>query len=127
MSVPVALDRLREAIADTDRAPYLVTVSEDGRPHTVAVTFGWQGDQLELSIGNRSLANARARALVTLLWPPVDRTGSSLIVDAAVTGAEGNGSGDNVLTVKPTRAVLHRPAAEPSGNACSADCEPLRD
>jgi hypothetical protein len=127
MSVPVSLDRLRDAITDTDRAPYLVTVSDDGRPHTVAVDFTWRGDMLVLSIGNRSLANGRARGLVTLLWPPAECTGYSLIVDATVTAAEGDGSGDNELTVQPTGAVLHRPAAEPSSSGCDADCVPLRD
>ena len=126
MSVPVALDRLREAIADTDRAPYLVTVSDDGRPHTVAVEFDWRGDEVVLSVGNRSLGNARRRGLVTLLWPPADRAGYSLIVDATVAAADGDGSGDNALTVQPTGAVLHRPAQEPTNAGCGADCVPLR-
>ena len=126
VSVPVAVDRLREAIADTNRAPYLVTVSDDGRPHTVAVDFTWRGDALVLSTGNRSLANGRARGLVTLLWPPADRTGYSLIVDASVITADGDGSGDNALTVEPTSAVLHRPARQPTDSGCRADCVPLR-
>jgi hypothetical protein len=125
MSIAVDLENLGDAIDATDRAPYLLTVSDDGRPHSVSVDWRWDSDQLALSVGNRTLANARARALVTLLWPPSDRGGYSLIVDCAVARAEGTGGGDNTIRVRPTRAVLHRPAAGPTEAACEADCVPL--
>jgi len=70
---------------------------------------------------------------VSLLWPPDDVGGYSLIVDAEVTGTAGTGSGDNLVRVRPTRAVLHRPAptapdAPPvAGDGCAADCIPLFD
>lgn len=123
--MPVALDRLREAIRDTDRAPYLITVSDDGRPHSVAADFSWRDDEIVLSIGNNSRANGRARGLVTLLWPPLEPAGYTLIVDATVTETTGTGNGDNTMTVQPTRAVLHRPAATPPKAGCTADCVPL--
>ena len=127
MSISVELDGLRDAIADTDRAPYLLTVADDGRPHSVAVACEWRGDELSIAVGNRTLANARARELVSLLWAPREPGGYSLIVDATVTSTRGSGAGDNDLIVRPTRAVLHRPAA-PTGaeaGACGADCVPL--
>ena len=38
MSIPVTLDRLRDEIAGfASTATYLLTVSDDGRPHSVAV------------------------------------------------------------------------------------------
>ena len=127
MSISVELAGLRDAIADTDRAPYLLTVADDGRPHAVAVVCEWRGDELALPVGNRTLANARARELVSLLWAPRDPGGYSLIVDATVTGARGSGAGDNELVVRPTRAVLHRPAASEGAEAgaCGADCVPI--
>jgi hypothetical protein len=126
VSVAVALDRLREAIDETDRAPYLVTVSGDGRPHSVAAVCEWRADELVLSIGNHSLANARARPLVTLLWPPREPTGYTLIVDATVTATAGDGAGDNTITARPMRAVLHRPAVGAAAKpGCTADCVPL--
>jgi hypothetical protein len=127
MSISVELDALRAAIADTDRAPYLLTVGDDGRPHSVAVTFEWTGNELAMPVGNRTLANARARELVSLLWPPRETGGYSLIVDATVTRTRGTGDGDNELVVQPTRAVLHRPATPtgPSAGDCGADCTPL--
>jgi hypothetical protein len=117
MSVTVALDRVREAIHETDRAPYLLTVSEDGRPHSVAVAPAWDDTELVMTVGARTLANARRHNLVTLLWPPKHPDGYSLIVDASVTGT----SGDTVRA-QPTRAVLHRPAVEPTETDCTADC-----
>ena len=68
MSIKVALEELRGAIEDTDRAPYLVTVSDDLRAHTVAVQPVWDGDELVAAVGNRTLANVSARPAVCLLW-----------------------------------------------------------
>ena len=118
MSIGVELDRLREAIAETDRAPYFLTVGDDGRAHSVAVDWRWHDDELELSVGNRTLANAKARELVSLVWAPRERDGYSLIVDGDVTHTEGTGSGDNLVRVRPTRAVLHRPAVGPGDEQC---------
>ena len=127
MSISVELEALRDAITDTDRAPYLLTVADDGRPHSVAVTCEWRGNELAMPVGNRTLANAQARELVSLLWPPREPDGYSLIVDATVTGTRGSGGGDNELVVQPTRAVLHRPAAPTSASTagCGSDCVPL--
>ena len=127
MSVAVALDELRAALDGLERAPYLVTVSDDGRPHVVAVAWGWRDHELEAPAGNRSVANAAARRDVTLLWPANDPGGYTLIVDATVVEIEGTGAGDNLIRVRPTRAVLHRPAAGPTDTACGADCVPLTD
>jgi hypothetical protein len=136
MSIEVGLEELRDAIEQTDRAPYLLTVGDDGRPHCVAVGWSWDADALALSVGNRTLANARARTAVSLLWAPKEPDGYSLIVDGDVTRADGSGAGDNVVGMRPTRAVLHRPATGPTGptdpgrgdTACGADCVPvLRD
>ena len=127
MSISVELDALRDAIADTERAPYLLTVADDGRPHSVAVACEWRGHELAMPVGDRTLTNARARELVSLLWPPDDADGYSLIVDATVTSAQGSGGGDNELVVRPTRAVLHRPAGSTGAAAdgCGSDCLPL--
>lgn len=125
MSIAVALDELRAALDDLARAPYLVTVGDDARPHVVAVPWQWRGDELAVPAGNRSLANAEARRAVTLVWPANDAGGYTLIVDATVVHTEGTGTGDNLIRVRPTRAVLHRPATGPTETACGADCVPL--
>jgi hypothetical protein len=123
MSIPVALEQLRNETRRFALAPYLLTVSDDARPHAVAVAAAWQGDTLALEVGKRSASNAGARPRVSLLWPPDEPGGYSLIVDgtAASAGVEGR------IAVTPTRAVLHRPATAPdtAKPGCSADCVPI--
>ena len=124
MSIPVPLERMRAAIAERGRDAYVLTVSEDGRPHAVHAAVGWEGDVLVADIGRRSAANATARPSVSLLYPVRAAGDYSLIVDgtAAVTpGVDGSR-----LLVTPTRAVLHRsaPAPDPT-SGCEADCVPL--
>ncbi|HZQ86449.1 MAG TPA: pyridoxamine 5'-phosphate oxidase family protein [Acidimicrobiales bacterium] len=112
MSVPVALEELRDQINRFGAYPYLVTVSDDGRPHTVGVDVAWDGDQLVAGAGRRTAANVTDRPLVTLLWPPYEADGYTLIVDgdaALLADAE-------EITVTPTRAVLHKPTAGPGMN-----------
>lgn len=127
MSIPVSLDRLRAEMQHFAVGPYLLTVSDDASPHCVAVVVSWIDDELVIGTGNRTKANAAARPSVSLLWPPTEADGYSLIVDATATATQGTGQGDNTITVHPTRAVLHRPA--PSGetdpSACGSDCVPL--
>ncbi len=54
--------------------------------------------------GRGSCANVAAHPSVTLLYPPLDQPGMSLIVDgtAAVNGTD--------VVVRPASAILHKPA-----------------
>jgi hypothetical protein len=106
MSIAVGLDELRRTIDEFPTDPYLLSVGDDGRAHTVAVAVRWSGDELVVQAGTTTLRNATARPLVALLWPPPERGGFSLIVDA---DARVDG---NEITLRPTKAVLHR-APEP--------------
>jgi hypothetical protein len=76
-----------------------------------------------MEVGNRSARNSSVRPQVSLLWPPNEPGGYSLIVD----GTAALPSGDGRIAVTPTRAVLHRPAAAPDPDkpSCSADCVPI--
>jgi hypothetical protein len=114
MSIAVGLDELRARIRDFTTDTYLLTVSDDGRAHSVAVAVGWEGDELVISSGGTTRRNATARPLVALLWPPPERGGYSLIVDAEVARVDDDAE---VVALVPTRAVLHRPA--PGGGS---DC-----
>ena len=121
MSIPVALERLRAAIDERGGHAYLLTVSDDGRPHAVHSAVRWERDALVADVGRRSAANASARPSVSLLFAVRDDADYSLIVDgtAAVEGQR--------LLLTPTGAVLHRPAPapDPSTSTCVADCVPL--
>lgn len=125
MSQAVSLDRLRAEAGRLETSPYLLTVGDDGRPHSVAVSVTWEGDEIVTICGRRTLANVAARPLVSLLWPPPETGGYSLIVDG--DGSVRGSDTDARAVIRPTRAVLHRPAVAPVANptGCSDDCVPL--
>jgi hypothetical protein len=120
----VPLERLRAALDERGDVAFLLTVSDDARPHAVQCPVRWEGDTLAVDVGTRSAANAAARPGVSLLYPARAAGDYSLIVDgtaAVVPRDERRG-----LLITPTKAVLHRPAAAPDpGSACGADCVPI--
>ncbi len=122
MSVKVDLDQLADALTDFAFA-YLITVGDDYRAHTVAVQPALVDGVLDVgALGNTTRKNAGQHGDVTLVWPPAQPGGYTLIVD-------GHGQPtDDTLRVVPSRAVLHRPATADSpatGTGCLHDCVPL--
>jgi hypothetical protein len=121
MSVKVDLDQLAGALADFTFA-YLITVGDDHRAHTVAVDPVLADGVLDVgSIGNSTRKNVAAHADVTLVWPPSEPGGYSLIVDGIGRAT------DHGLTVVPSRAVRHRKATPGAATkpGCKDDCVPL--
>ena len=122
MSVKVDLDQLADALADFTFA-YLITVGDDYRAHTVAVAPVLSDGMIDVgSVGNTTRKNVGQHDGVTLVWPPSQPGGYTLIVDGLGKPT------DDALTVEPTRAVLHRPATPdtPATNpGCLHDCVPL--
>ncbi len=129
----VDLKRLAAALPDYPFA-YLITVDDGYRVHTVTVEPTLRnlpegpdepGAIVDVGlIGGRTRKNLAHRRHVTLLWPPPEPGGYSLIVDgsAEVTDAEDETAR---LGVVPTRALLHRDAAPDSPSAakgCLHDC-----
>ena len=113
MSVKVDLDQLTDALADYTFA-YLITVGNDYRAHTVAVDPVLRSGVLEMGdVGDTTARNVADHPAITVVWPPREPGGYTLIVD-------GSGTLDGrALAIAPDRAVLHRSA----GNA--HDCNPL--
>lgn len=102
MSVKVDLDKLAETLADFPFG-YLITVGDDFRAHTVAVTPVFADGKFSIEpLGDTSRRNATAHDAVTVVWPPREPTGYSLIVDGT---AEVTDAG---VRLTPSRAVLHR-------------------
>lgn len=122
MSIRVDLGELAATLGDFSYA-YLLTVNDDGRAHAVAVTPTIDGATLRVGeLGRRTTANAVARPSISLVYPPAEVGGYSLIVDGDATL-----DGDDIV-VTPTTAVLHRPApvgSEPSATGCESDCRPI--
>jgi hypothetical protein len=67
-------------------------------------------------VGRHSQANAGAHPDVTLVFPPAEAGGYSLLVDG-VASVDGS-----TITVLPAKAILHRPAAGPDGRRAGSDC-----
>lgn len=117
----VDLQALADALVNYPYA-YLITVDDGYRAHTVTVEPELRGATLDVGlIGGRTQQNLARRRDVTLLWPPSEPGGYSLIVDGE---AETSEAGDAVrLTVVPTRALLHRDADSPeAAKGCLHDC-----
>ena len=126
MSVKVDLGELGQHLQRHPFA-YLLTVGEDLRAHAVAVQPTLEdGGLLMTGLGRRTSENLAARPDVSLVWPPHEPGGYSLIVDGRATVI------DETARVEPGHAVLHRPAdhapdasAATGGTGCGNDCVPL--
>lgn len=122
MSISVDVSKLAETMARY-RFAYLLTASDRGAPHAVAVTPVLEGGELVVEdTGRRTRDNAVQRPAVALVWPPEAASDYSLIVDGHAVVARGP------LRITPTRAVLHRPAPPrppAAPGACGSDCVEL--
>jgi hypothetical protein len=123
----VDFERLADAL-NSYRFAYLVTVDDDYRVHTVTVEPELREQVMDVGlIGGRTRKNIESRSAVTLLWPPSEPGGYSLIVDGRGEIAEVADSDDDTaaLRVVPTRALLHRnadPTTPGSATGCLHDC-----
>ena len=88
----------------TSAADRAASGGDDGRPRISHVRIAFVADGISVPAGRSSRVNAAARPLVTLLFPPFEPGGLSLIVDAEATVREED------LLLTPTSAVKHRPA-----------------
>jgi hypothetical protein len=103
MSIGVDIERLDDELARFGHLAFVLTTSDDGRPHISHVALTHHQGVLRCAAGRHTSANVETRPQVAILWPPRATDGFSLIVDA---DARVDAS-DLHLTV--TRAVLHRP------------------
>ena len=117
MTVPVGLDQVRAEAAKYGDTPYLLTVSDDGRPHAVSVRVRFEQGEITMPGGTRSRANASTRPDVTLLWPAAEDGGFSLIVDgSARVDAE-------QVSIQPVAAILHRTLPADDGGVVGSECK----
>ncbi|MCV7104040.1 hypothetical protein [Mycobacterium palustre] len=126
----VDVKRLAAALQDYPFA-YLITVDDGYRAHTVTVEPRLRdrpdepGAIVDVGlIGGRTRQNLAQRRDVTLLWPPPEPGGYSLIVDGEAEVSEAGGETVR-LGVVPTRALLHReadPGSPGAAKGCLHDC-----
>jgi hypothetical protein len=108
MSVRIELDVLADEVPCWGFG-YLTTVSDDGRPHIIALTPSVADASAPVlrfdAGGGRACRNAAQRSDVAVVFPPAAHSdGFSLVLDgsATVDGA--------FVDVAVTSALLHRPA-----------------
>jgi hypothetical protein len=123
MSIPVDLGDLAKALEEFD-AGYLLTVSPAGTVKVVTVEPAMaDGVLLVRGPGKGTLANLAGSRSVTLVFPPRQPKGFTLLVDGT-----GEAAGNDVR-VTPSGAVLHRPAGHadgpPAPDGCGHDCAPI--
>ena len=122
MSIPVKMEDLARTLEDFDTA-YLLTVG-DGGVKVVCVVVQPDGQALRIPTGSRGTArNLERNAAGTVMCPPRAAKGMTLIVDGELS-VDGEG-----FLMRPTGAILHRPAAHADGpvadDGCGNDCQHL--
>ena len=107
MSVPVDPHELAGTASRHGPTAYLLTTGSDGRPRVSQVTPAISGNRISVAAGGSASRNAVERPTVTVLWPPTDDDGFSLIADGDAVVVDGPGP-DATIEVVVTSAVLHR-------------------
>lgn len=123
MAKTVDLARLAELLPGYSFALF-ITVGDDQRAHTTAVTPTYDGATLDIGpVGRHGRANLAERPPVTLVFPARDVAEYSLIVDGDAVLPEDPAA---PVRIKPTKALLHRPAPPDQPPAAGAfDCVQL--
>src|SRR3546814_17400957 len=111
MSIPVDLDARLDELATDERPAYLVTAGDAGAPHLVATHLTWVDGAFTAGCGTTTARNLAQRSDVSVVVPPNDVGGYSLIFDAAGEVVDGD---PQTVRLIPRKAVLHRPAAGPA-------------
>ncbi len=127
MSIPVQPADLHAALRDFASGYLLTTAASSDSPQVKVVTVdpvaGTDGTLRIGGPGRGTLRNLELNGVVTVVFPPAERHGFTLLVD-------GNASVDGEdVVVTATAAVLHRPAAHADGplppDGCGHDCSPV--
>jgi len=122
MSIAVDVADLARALQGFGAGYLLTTKGGNVKVVTVEPTVT-DGVVLVESPGRGTLANLADNPALTLVFPPLESKGFTLLVDGTAEV-----SGDDVR-VTPTGAVLHRPASHadgpPAPDGCGNDCAPV--
>ncbi len=122
MSIPVEVADLAKALQDFGAGYLLTTTGGSVKVVTVEPTVT-DGVVLVEAPGKGTVANLADNAAVTLVFPPPEPRGFTLLVDGTAEVR-----GDDVR-ITPATAVLHRPASHadgpPAPDGCGNDCAPL--
>jgi len=107
VSIPATPPDLAAQIGQHGPSAQLVTVTDAGRPHVVAVAVTTVEGGLSVPAGSHTRANVAVHPDVTLLWAAPAGSAYSLVVDGTATV-----DGETVV-IRPSSALLHRAAHAP--------------
>ena len=116
------VEPLREEASKFTTEPYLLTVDGEHRPHCITTSITWREARIIVRAPSEwNASEAAGHKDVSLLWPPAETGGYSLIVDGVADACWV--ADEMMLMIDPTRAVLHRAGrASDPGSSCSSDC-----
>ncbi len=125
VSIPVRIEDLAQAVAEYDAA-YLLT-NRAGRTKVVTLEPLVSDDRIVADgVGSGSSANLAENPQCTLVFPPAERHGYTLLIDGTATVIDGR------LAMRPATAVRHRPVSHSDGPPapgesadCVNDCRPV--
>jgi hypothetical protein len=108
MSIQIPVDEIRSAAADFGDSAYVLVSSSDGPPRITHSIVAFDGGDMIVSLGRRSMAALADNPAISVLWPATEDQSMSLIVDGAAVAPLDAEGGE--VRITPTGAVRHRPA-----------------
>ena len=84
-------------------------------------------NDLVFTVGKRGTKNLENCPHVTMLWPPKELGGYSLIIDGIASKHENFDGSGSVWKISFDSGILHRPAQNLEGNdhSCGSDCQTI--
>lgn len=122
MSVSVPLPELAEELGRRSMPAYVMTSTGAKAPHASAAFLRFDGRVLIAGCGDTMAGNLATQPSASVIVPPDEPDGYTLIVDATATVVSAE---EREVHLRPTGAVLHRPGPGSGGTGCGHDCQPL--
>ena len=119
MSMPVTAGEVAARLEEYGTSAFLVTVGDDGSPKVVHLALVWEGNSgggsFRCTPGGGTLRNLAESGAVTLVFPPAEPGGYSMLIDGTgrVAGASDESPGtDDLVLIDFGGGVLHRPVPD---------------
>tara|TARA_B100000214_G_scaffold87812_1_gene60334 strand:- start:4167 stop:4550 length:384 start_codon:yes stop_codon:yes gene_type:complete len=127
MSIPVTAKDIHKTIKEYGSSTYLISATADNHPHVANLTFAIDKNDLIFTVGKRGTKNLENCPHVTMLWPPKELGGYSLIIDGIASKHENFDGSGSVWKISFDSGILHRPAQNLAGNddSCGSDCQTI--
>ena len=127
MSIPVTAKDVHKTIKEYGSSTYLISATADNHPHVANLTFAIDKNDLIFTVGKRGTKNLESCPQVTMLWPPRDLGGYSLIIDGVALKQEDLDGSGSIWKISFDSGILHRPAQDPANTdpSCGSDCQTI--